>query len=200
MSIQYGLYKHSGILASNEVHAKTIKRNLVTTNDLANEIQQRCSLTTTDVKAVLSAMSELLGDHLLDGDHIKLDGIGTFSISIDSKVKFDKIGRPLLADPRVRKVSFRAASRLMRRMEAATFTREGVSPNVSRLDVGNDELLRIARTLCESNGFFTIREFVEASQICRSTAARRLAQLVNDGHIKRLGARPKYIYRIANQI
>jgi hypothetical protein len=44
----------------------------------------------SDVKAVLSELSELLVQHLQDGDRVRLDGIGMLKLEIES----DKVDHP----------------------------------------------------------------------------------------------------------
>ena len=75
----YGRYKAVA------VHYQTID-----TERLCREIQNNCSLKKSDVKAVLSELSELLVQHLQDGDRVRLDGIGMLKLEIES----DKVDRP----------------------------------------------------------------------------------------------------------
>lgn len=56
-----------------------IKLNGSTGTDvLRRRIQQRCSLTETDVSAVLDALSHIMGEELSEGRQVHLDGIGYF--------------------------------------------------------------------------------------------------------------------------
>ena len=75
----YGRYKAVA------VHYQTID-----TERLCREIQNNCSLKKSDVKAVLSELSELLVQHLQDGDRVRLAGIGMLKLEIES----DKVDRP----------------------------------------------------------------------------------------------------------
>lgn len=56
----------------------------VDVDQLAREICVRCSLTSADVLATISALSEVMQDHLLIGNTVYLKGIGLFSISASS--------------------------------------------------------------------------------------------------------------------
>ena len=53
-------------------------------DDLAAEICVRCSLTSADVLSAVSALSEVMQDHLRVGNTVYLKGIGLFSISASS--------------------------------------------------------------------------------------------------------------------
>lgn len=51
---------------------------------LAREICERCSLTSADVLATISALSEVMQHHLSIGNTVYLKGIGLFSVSASS--------------------------------------------------------------------------------------------------------------------
>lgn len=52
---------------------------------LAREICARCSLTTGDVLAAVSALSDVMQYHLRNGNTVSLKGIGLFSVSASSE-------------------------------------------------------------------------------------------------------------------
>lgn len=52
---------------------------------LANEICARCSLTAGDVLAAVSALSDVMQNHLRNGRTVSLKGIGLFSVSASSQ-------------------------------------------------------------------------------------------------------------------
>ena len=52
------------------------------TDELRRDIQARCSLTETDVTAVLDAVSHVMGRELAEGRQVHLDGIGYFRVSL----------------------------------------------------------------------------------------------------------------------
>ncbi|NDV82451.1 HU family DNA-binding protein [Bacteroides sp. 51] len=56
----------------------------VDADDLAAEISARCSLTPADVLATISALSDVMQDHLRIGNTVYLKGIGLFSVSASS--------------------------------------------------------------------------------------------------------------------
>ena len=56
----------------------------VDADQLAREICVRCSLTSADVLATISALSEVMRDHLYIGNTVYLKGIGLFSVSASS--------------------------------------------------------------------------------------------------------------------
>ena len=59
-------------------NARITYNGKVGTDYVRRKIQERCSLTETDVTAVLDALSHVLGQELGDGRQVHLDGIGYF--------------------------------------------------------------------------------------------------------------------------
>lgn len=57
----------------------------VTTGQVAKRIASRCTVTQADVAAVLSALSEVMGDFMAEGKSVKLDGIGYFCFTATSE-------------------------------------------------------------------------------------------------------------------
>lgn len=57
----------------------------ITTDRLARDICERCSLTHADVVAAVSALSEVMQGYLEDGHTVNLKDIGLFSVSASSE-------------------------------------------------------------------------------------------------------------------
>lgn len=81
------------------LHPRIKYNGSIGTDLVRHRIQERCSLTETDVSAVLDALSHILGQELADGKQVHLDGIGYFrpcltsteSVTIGMKRKATKV-------------------------------------------------------------------------------------------------------------
>ena len=62
----------------NALHPRLRLNGKLSTAQLRARIQKRCTLTETDVIAVLDALSHAMGEELADGKQVHLDGIGFF--------------------------------------------------------------------------------------------------------------------------
>lgn len=71
--------------ANGKWYARAIYNGTVTTGQLADVIQKNCSMKKSDVLAVLTELSEVMTDKLQDSYAVKLNGIGTFKIGIQSR-------------------------------------------------------------------------------------------------------------------
>ena len=81
------------------LHPRLKYNGSIGTDVLSRRIQERCSLTETDVTAVLDALSHIMGQELANGRQVHLDGIGYFRpcltstepVTIDTKRKATKV-------------------------------------------------------------------------------------------------------------
>ena len=79
MAIRFEWYENPvppGKEDEKKLHARITLNGKTETARIGREIQERCLLTETDVKAVLDALSHILGRELGDGRQVHLDGIG----------------------------------------------------------------------------------------------------------------------------
>ena len=59
-------------------HPRIAYNGQVDTDEIRSKIQSRCTLNEVDVRAVLDALSQVMGEELGEGRQIHLDGIGYF--------------------------------------------------------------------------------------------------------------------------
>lgn len=75
MSAEYDFYSNPIPHGSNRkprLHARIVTNGTIGTEDLAKEIQARCSLTTGDILATLVSLSKVITEHLRDGDRVHI--------------------------------------------------------------------------------------------------------------------------------
>lgn len=65
-------------------HARLVVGERITTEQLARRIADRCSLSTGDVKAALTELSEVLESEIRSGNSVQVEGLGTFRGSAKS--------------------------------------------------------------------------------------------------------------------
>lgn len=86
MSVLYRLYqnKNEKSTAKGLWYAKAISTGTVTTDDLANIMQSNSTVKASDIKAVLAELVEIMGQKLRDSHRVKIDGLGSFKITLHS--------------------------------------------------------------------------------------------------------------------
>ena len=77
---------NSGGANKERYHARVVSSGQISTEQLAKEINQECSLTPADIKAVLVSLSDKLAKHLSEGHKVYLEGIGHFQVNLRCKL------------------------------------------------------------------------------------------------------------------
>ena len=64
--------------------ARARKTGKVGMKEIAEEIQRNCSATCGDVTLVLTELMDVIRDHLLNGEEVTIDGLGSFRVGVTS--------------------------------------------------------------------------------------------------------------------
>lgn len=103
-------------------YAQVVTKGTVDTTSLCHLIANGCTLTVADLRAALEALSSSIANCLMDGYNVNLDGIGTFSVSAESKIvdSEDELRAPSVS---VKNVNYRAAVSLKKAVKNSSFER-----------------------------------------------------------------------------
>lgn len=198
MAIRYDLYTipDSRDTENELYHVRMVPNPPMSSKTIEKRIETRCTLTATDVKATLSALTDIMKEELLNGRRVHLPGIGYFYLTLKGTPRDNdaenmrKVRAPQVT---IKSVSFRPEKELIEDMKAAA---EFCPPNDKRhsckqTDIGLTDIL---------TEYFAGHEELDRpvfEKLCgfgRSTALRRLKQLVTEGKLINAGNRhaPRY--------
>ena len=191
--------KKSGTIAyqlhvRNDLQGKATKKNptmavgivdseVITTADLAKDINRACSATEADVLAVLQAVGQRIGEALLDGNRVEIDHIGTFSLALTCKNK-RKEDHITSKDIEVSRIVFSPCAELQHTMRGAVIVSGGPTGNKQLTDAV------IEKRLTE---FFATHQSIQRSEfehVCecsRYAALAKLKALVKAGKLAVIG-------------
>ena len=151
------------------------------------------------IKGVVSVLADAAVTWLSNGHTVKIDGLGTFSLSLnfddkkgnEIKDNRDKMG---YRHVEVKSLNFRPDEEIMRKLRDETeLTRvEGGIVQLTKERYTKEE--RLARTLqyIEQHGFITLTEYANMNGLSRTVASRELKVFTNDPQcpIKAKGVAP----------
>lgn len=85
MAVKYKIYQ-SNRKGDNQGkwYARALHEGTVSTDDIADTIQNNCSVKRSDVLAVISELVEVMNTHLQNSMRVKLDRFGTFKLGLTS--------------------------------------------------------------------------------------------------------------------
>ena len=172
------------------VAVTVVNSKLTTTKELAEYINFACSVTESDVAAVLQALGKCVCDELLDGNRVELEHLGIFSLSFTcgNKRLEDRVTKK---DIRVKNILFTPCAEMKAAMRTADIVSGGPNPN-KRL---SDEVIeRRLIKYFEEHEYMQRREFESVCECSRYTATKKLKELVKAGKLRAMGPKNVRFY------
>lgn len=198
MTIQYDFYRNPNSEGTNKkrYHARVVASGQVSTEQLAKEINQECSLTPADVKAVLICLGDKLAKHLSEGRKVHLKGIGHFQVNLRCKEEVRTVHAIRSENIEFKSVSYRADIELKKYLKQQKIRRSHTKIHSKpmteeEIDLKLTEYFAVQTTLTRCD--FQIL----CSQV-QTTANRILRKLVEKGKLKNISTPRNPVYVPAN--
>jgi predicted histone-like DNA-binding protein len=160
-----------------------VNSKVVTTQEMADDINHASSITQSDVVAVLQAVGQRIADALLDGNRIEIDHVGTFSLTLTcgNKRKEDHITSK---DISVSRIAFTPCAELWHSMRGAVIVSGGPTGNKKL----SDEVImkRLEEYFATSNSM-SRSTFERVCECSRHTALTKLKELTEQGILIAIG-------------
>ena len=175
------------------LHPRIKLNGSTTTDELRRHIQEYCSLTETDVLAVLDALSHFVGRELGEGRQVHLDGIGYFvatltctePVTLETKRKSTKV--------KLKNITFRPDKAL--RSEIGVLK---VKPlklrNLMKKRLTDDEVKQKVVNYLRKNEFITRSVVQSICGMTRTTATRQIRRLCEENVLVNKGLQKQPIY------
>lgn len=194
MAIEYDLYTNppkKGETRKSRMHARVVPYYTVGTDKLTEIIHSRCTLTKGDIHATLCALKDVMIESLQSGNTVHIDGLGSFNLTLSCPPVKSALGvRSEVV--RFKNVSFRPEKKLKDEFNVLHLKRAETkkhSNNYSTIEI--DDIL--TKHFMDNN-YVTRKEFQQIAGLRKSTATRRLHELVTAGKLKKEGIHKFPIY------
>lgn len=174
------------------LHPRIKLNGCVGTEVLRRRIQERCSLTETDVSAVLDALSHIMGEELADGKQVHLDGIGYFYPCLTCTEPVTAQTKRKLTKVKLKAIKFRADRTL--KSEFGVLKVKCLKGSLEFKRLTDEEIDRRLTSYFQTHRFLRRTDFQELCGMARSTAMRHLRRLRSEGKLENAGALTQPIY------
>ena len=194
MPVYYDFYQNPSSHEDSKIsklHARVVTSETIRTDEISKEIQDYCTVTTADVKAVLAALTHVAIRSLKEGRRFHLDGFGFFQMTLSCPPI--QTAKEIRAESiRFKSVVFRPEKRLKDKLRGSFFERvQEKRHSKQRSDTEITELLTCYFSKHES---INRRNFQWLCGFTRSTALRKIKQLLVDGKLKKSGLHKFPVY------
>ncbi|MFT4070865.1 MAG: HU family DNA-binding protein [Dysgonamonadaceae bacterium] len=128
MSIQYKMVRRNDYYNPEEnkkegFYPQVVRKTTLTTADIALRMAKGKAINVPDAKAMIETLIFCIKEELLDGNHVMLDGWGTFSLTAQRKRKADSPSEIRAESIEVKRVVFKPSPAVYRYMKRAQFVR-----------------------------------------------------------------------------
>lgn len=167
------------------VYPKVIANRTLSTEELAQKMQEyNMGFPQGTVKGVLEGVAHMMEYMMEMGFKVKLDGIGTFSLSIGfddektNEMASDK-DKMLYRDVSVKDVNYKADPKLVNTLKKKT-TLDRKQSEVSKLQKTQyslDQRIKRALKIIDKYGFISLTDYAYINDISRTKASRELKSI-----------------------
>ena len=198
MAIEYDFHRNPNSQGTNKkrYHARVVSSHRVSTDQLAEEIQKECTLTTADIKAVLITLSDKLAQHLGEGSKVHLEGIGYFQVNLKCKEEVRTTNAVRSENVEFKSVSYRADNHLKKHLKTQKIQRSKTKIHSATLT--EEEIDQTLSTYFATHETITRRQFQVLCSQVKSTAQRLLKRLLDDGKLRNIATSQHPVYMPAN--
>ena len=174
------------------LHPRIRLNGSTSTAELRRRIQERCSLTKTDVSAVLDALSHVMGEDLAEGRQVHLDGIGYFHPVLTSTEPVTAATKRKTTKIKLKGIKFRADQAL--KTEFGVLKVQCLKGDLSFKKITNEEIDRRLENYFRTHQFLRRTDFQSLCGMVRSTAMRHIRRLRDEGKLENMGGLMQPIY------
>ena len=174
------------------LHPRIRLNGSTTTDELRRRIQERSSLTETDVSAVLDALSHVMGEDLAEGRQVHLDGIGYFHPVLTSTEPVTAATKRKTTKIKLKGIKFRADQVLKNEIGAIKVKPLGLNEHSQKLS--DKEIDRRLTGYSSTHQFLTRSDFQSLCGMMRSTAQLHIRLLRSEGKLENAGKLNQPIY------
>ena len=194
MSIEYDFYRNPNSQGTSKkrYHARVVSSDRISTDELAEEIQKECSLTITDVKAVLIALGDKLAKHLGEGSKVHLEGIGYFQVNLQCKEEVRTTRSVRSDNVEFKSVSYRADNELKKHLRNQKIQRS--QTRIHSREMTEEEIDQKLSDYFKTHDTLSRSQFEVLCTQVKSTAHRILQKLVKDGKLKNVSTKQHPVY------
>ena len=162
------------------LHPRIRLNGSTTTDELRRRIQERSSLTETDVSAVLDALSHVMGEDLAEGRQVHLDGIGYF--------------HPVLTSTEPVTAATKRKTDQVLKNEIGAIKVKPLGLNEHSQKLSDKEIDRRLTGYFSTHQFLTRESFQVLCGMMRSTAQLHIRLLRSEGKLENVGKLNQPIY------
>lgn len=171
--------------------ARLISSGTKNMQEVCEYINECCSLTSSDIKGVLDALSNYIGHQLSYGYSVELEGLGHFSPALKTQKKEDTETGKTVFTVSVSGVNFRCAPELKEKVKDC---RPKKVKRENETKTSREERKMLMLEFLKSHQYINISDYTALNRCTYYTAQNDIKKLEEEGLIRQEGYRTHRVY------
>lgn len=195
MAVNYDLYKIKDLGNTEDqgmLRARFVSKGTVSTERLIKWVQQTSSFNHGQVRGVINSLCEGILQHLENGNEVHLDGLGYFSLSLDSRPVEDR--KDIRAESvGFKKLIFKAAKSVRKRL-AGIVVQRVTYPTAPLGELNLEKKVALLREFLTGHPCITRADYARITFTRKSTAVNDLNEFIRQGWLRKYGSGRTIVY------
>ncbi|RHJ82996.1 HU family DNA-binding protein [Parabacteroides sp. AM08-6] len=176
--------------------ARLISNGTKNMQEVCEYINECCSVTSSDIKGVLDALSNYIGHQLSNGYSVELDGFGHFSPALKTQKKEDKENGKTVFTVSVDGVNFRCAPELKEKVKEC---RPKKVKRENEATSSREERKTQMLEYLQNHHSINISDYAILNQCTYYTAQHDIKKYEEEGYIQQEGYKTHRVYRLTEK-
>lgn len=173
------------------LHPRVVSRGTIGIEELMESARERSSFSGADMKGAMQLIADLIAEQLAQGYSVELEGIGFFSVALQSRPVMDK--QELRSESiQFKNVNFRCSKRLKENLKCMKVSRAKETNSLSYSPVERER--RMEAYFNQHEPYISRSTYMRLCICSKHCALSDLNRFVQEGKIVRAGVRSSTIY------
>lgn len=164
--------------------------------DVCGYINECCSLTSSDIKGVLDALSNYIGNQLSNGYSVELEGLGHFSPALKTEQKKTEEEGKVVYSVRVDGVNFRCAPELKEKVKEC---RPKKVKRENETTSSREERKALMLKFLKSHRVINVSDYAALNQCTYYTALSDIKKFKEEACIESEGYKTHRVYKLTEE-
>lgn len=202
MALLYDFYLSPNSRGSNRkrYHARPTSNSIVRFDKLLKEAAKKSVYSEEDLKTAMTTLLDVVENHLAEGDHVQIPGLGGFQVSLKCpETRTPQATRS--GSVSIKSVSYTPERQLVKSLRTKAVIKKAKQKSHSFRDGDMDSIMEHLQAYFQTNRYLTRKDMETHCFLTQSTANRKIKELVELGVLQNVSSDTHHpLYELAKPI
>lgn len=169
--------------APKRYHPRVVAKGTVSLKEIVETVSGRCTLSAADLHAAVTAIEQVVSENLANGFRVRLDGLGSFSLTLSSP-EIDDPTKVRAQNVAVKSVVFSPEKAFVAHSQSKGFERSSEKPHSA--DVTIEQIMETIEDYLKEKPFVRRADIEKILGLTKSTAQRVVKTLTTTGFLRNI--------------